>query len=89
MGIFMGSMELFTSLLSVAVVTMGGYLIMKNELNYADLLMFSLYITTFVNPIRKLANFTELFANGTAGLERFTQIMRTEPTLQDAPGALS
>ena len=22
------------------------------------------------------------------GLERFTQIMRTEPTLQDAPGAL-
>ena len=88
MGIFMGSMELFMSLLSVAVVTMGGYLIMKNELNYADLLMFSLYITTFVNPIRKLANFTELFANGTAGLERFTQIMRTEPTLQDAPGAL-
>ena len=88
MGIFMASMELFMSLLSVSVVAVGGYLIMKNELNYADLLMFSLYITTFVNPIRKLANFTELFANGTAGLERFIQIMRTEPTLSDAPGAL-
>ena len=88
MGIFMASMELFMSLLSVSVVAVGGYLIMKNELNYADLLMFSLYITTFVNPIRKLANFTELFANGTAGLERFIQIMRTEPTLCDAPGAL-
>ena len=81
-------MELFMSLLSVSVVAVGGYLIMKNELNYADLLMFSLYITAFVNPIRKLANFTELFANGTAGLERFIQIMRTEPTLCDAPGAL-
>ena len=88
MGIFMASMELFMSLLSVSVVAVGGYLIMKNELNYADLLMFSLYITAFVNPIRKLANFTELFANGTAGLERFIQIMRTEPTLCDAPGAL-
>lgn len=88
MGIFMASMELFMSLLSVSVVAVGGYLIMRNELNYADLLMFSLYITTFVNPIRKLANFTELFANGTAGLERFIQIMRTEPTLCDAPGAL-
>ncbi len=88
MGIFMGTMELFMSLLSVSVVAVGGYLIMQQKLNYADLLMFSLYITTFVNPIRKLANFTELFANGTAGLERFTQIMRTEPTLQDAPGAL-
>ena len=88
MGIFMASMELFMSLLSVSVVAVGGYLIMRNELNYADLLMFSLYITTFVNPIRKLANFTELFANGTAGLERFIQIMRTEPTLCDTPGAL-
>ena len=88
MGIFMASMELFMSLLSVSVIAVGGYLIMRNELNYADLLMFSLYITTFVNPIRKLANFTELFANGTAGLERFIQIMRTEPTLCDAPGAL-
>ncbi len=87
MGIFMGTMELFLSLLSVSVVTVGGYLIMKARLNYADLLMFSLYITTFVNPLRKLSNFTELFANGTAGLERFTQIMRTEPTIQDAPDA--
>ena len=85
---FHREMGMFMSLLSVSVVAVGGYLIMKNELNYADLLMFSLYITTFVNPIRKLANFTELFANGTAGLERFIQIMRTEPTLCDAPGAL-
>jgi len=40
-----------------------------------------------VNPIRKLANFSELFANGTAGLQRFAEIMRTEPTLRDAPDA--
>ena len=87
MGIFMGTMELFMSLLSVSVIAVGGWLIMQDKLNYADLLMFSLYITTFVNPIRKLSNFSELFANGTAGLARFVQIMRTEPTLKDEPGA--
>ena len=87
MGIFMATMELFMGLLSVSVIAVGGYLIMKGRLNYADLLMFSLYITTFLNPIRKLSNFSELFANGTAGFERFVQIMRTEPTLQDAPDA--
>ena len=87
MGVFMSTMELFVSLLSVSVIAVGGVLIMQGRLNYADLLMFSLYITTFVNPIRKLANFSELFANGTAGLERFTQIMRTEPSLSDAPDA--
>ena len=87
MGIFMATMELFVSLLSVSVIAVGGYLIMRGEMDYADLLMFSLYITTFVNPIRKLANFAELFANGTAGLSRFIDIMRTEPTLQDKPDA--
>ena len=28
-----------------------------------------------------------MFANGTAGLERFVEIMRTEPALDDAPDA--
>jgi ATP-binding cassette subfamily B protein len=52
-----------------------------------DLITFSLYITAFVNPVRKLSNFAELFANGTAGLQRFVELMRTEPSLRDAPDA--
>ena len=87
MGIFNASMEFFVSILSVSVVTVGGVLIMQGRMDVVDLLTFTLYITTFVNPIRKLANFAEMFANGTAGLERFVEIMRTEPNLQDAPDA--
>ena len=87
MGIFNSSMEFFLSILSVAVVTVGGTLIMQGRMDVVDLLTFTLYITTFVNPIRKLANFAEMFANGTAGLERFVEIMRTEPALDDAPDA--
>ena len=52
-----------------------------------DLITFSLYITTFINPVRKLANFVELFSNGFAGLDRFIELMATEPTIQDAPNA--
>ena len=87
MGIFTAVMEFFVSILSVAVVTVGGVLIMQERMNYIDLITFSLYITTFVNPIRKLSNFSEMFANGTAGLSRFLEIMRTEPTLSDRPDA--
>jgi ATP-binding cassette subfamily B protein len=87
MGIFLSLMEFFVSILSVSVIAAGGYLIMKGQLNYIDLITFTLYVTTFVNPIRKLANFSELFANGTAGLQRFAELMRTEPTLRDAPDA--
>ena len=73
MGRFNGVMEFFLSILSVAVIAAGGVLIMRGELNTVDLITFSLYITTFVNPVRKLANFSELLANGTAGFSRFLE----------------
>ena len=87
MGMFMCSIEFCLSALNVVVIGVGGYMIMKNELDYRDLLTFTLYISSFVNPMRRLANFSEMFANGFAGLSRFTAIMRTEPTLQDSKNA--
>ena len=87
MGLFNATMEFFVTLLSAAVIAVGGFLIMRDEMNYIDLITFSLYITTFVNPVRKLANFAELFSNGLAGLHRFEELMETEPVIQDAPDA--
>ena len=88
MGRFHCTMELFLSSLNVIVIGFGGWLIMRGQLEYVDLLTFSLYIATFVNPMRKLASFSEMFANGFAGLNRFVDIMRTEPTLQDKENAV-
>ncbi|MDD3347015.1 ABC transporter ATP-binding protein [Oscillibacter sp.] len=87
MGRFNAVMEFFLCILSVAVIAAGGILIMEGKMNTVDLITFSLYITTFVNPVRKLSTFAELFANGTAGLGRFVQLMREEPAMQDAPDA--
>ena len=87
MGRFNATMEFFLTILSVAVIAVGGVLIMEGKMDTVDLITFSLYITTFVNPVRKLSNFAELFANGTAGLGRFIELMRTEPDLRDAPDA--
>ena len=87
MGIFSGSLEFFMSLLSVAVIAVGGALLMQDSIEMIDLLTFSLYISTFISPVRKLINFAEMFANGFAGLSRFAELMRTEPSLKDAPDA--
>ena len=87
MGFFTAVMEFFTNILPVAVIAVGGWLIMQERMNYVDLITFSLYVTSFVSPIRKLANFAEMFSNGFAGLNRFVELMRTEPTIQDAPDA--
>ena len=87
MGRFNAVMEFFLCILSAAVITVGGFLIMRGQMNTVDLITFSLYIATFVNPVRRLSNFSELLANGTAGFGRFLELMRTEPHMKDAPDA--
>ena len=87
MGMFSGSMEFLMTSLNVVVIGYGGYLVMTNKMDYRDLLTFTLYIGSFINPMRKLSHFAELFANGFAGLNRFVSLMRTEPSLQDKENA--
>ena len=88
MGRFNSSMEFFLTSLNVVVIAIGGYMIMRDEMDYRDLLTFTLYISSFTNPMRKLASFSELFASGFAGLNRFVEVMRTEPSIQDKPDAV-
>ena len=87
MALFHSSMEFFLCSLNVVVIGLGGYYVMQGKMDYRDLVTFNLYIATFVTPMRKLSTFSETFANGFAGLQRFVQIMRTEPTIQDKPDA--
>ena len=88
MARFMASMEFFLCVLPVTVIAVGGYLIMDGEMTYIDLITFSLYISTFINPLRKLSTLSEMLVNGFAGLNRFIEIMRIEPELADKPDAL-
>ena len=87
MGLFSSSMELFLTSMNVVVIAVGGYMILKGRLDYRDLITFSLYIATFVTPMRKLSTFSELFANGFAGLNRFVEVMRLSPTIADSKDA--
>ena len=87
MGMFHSSMEFFLCSLNVVVIGIGGYYVMRGEMDYVDLITFSLYIASFVSPMRKISSFSETFANGFAGLNRFVAIMRTDPTLMDKENA--
>ena len=89
MGRFNASMEFFICFLQIAVIAAGGWLIMKGSLNYIDLITFTLYITAFVTPVRKLATLAEIFTNGIAGLKRFAEIMRIKPSIEEAEDAVA
>lgn len=87
MGCFNSTVEATIGLMQVAVIAVGGYLTMRNNISYVDLITFTLYVSTFTTPVRKLAQFMEIFSQGTAGYERFLEVMRTEPDITDSPDA--
>ena len=87
MGLYMSGMDFTMSILPVVVIAFGGFLIMRGCLNYIDLITFTLYVSVFTSPVRRLTQFMETYMQGMAGLERFVGIMRTEQEVKDAPDA--
>ncbi len=87
MALYQSGMEFFMGILSVLVIAFGGFLIMQGKMDFIDLTTFTLYVTTFITPVRKLSAFVEQFMQGMAGFKRFVELMRVEPDIQDAPSA--
>ena len=87
MGLFQSGMEFSTGIMPVMVILAGGALIMQGKIDYITLVTFSLYVATFVSPMRKLAMFAEQYMAGAAGFERFLEIMRTETVIKDREDA--
>ena len=73
MGVFQGGMEFTMSAMQVVVIALGGAFIMRGQMDYVDLITFSLYVTTFISPIRTLVNSGGgVFTDGTyTGFQRF------------------
>lgn len=87
MGLYLSGMEFTTGVMQVLVITVGGLLIMAGRMDYIDLITFTLYVSTFLSPLRRLVQFAEQYMQGTAGFSRFLEIMRTAPEIKDAPDA--
>ena len=87
MGIFFSGTEFTLAILQVITIAAGGWFIMEGRMSYVDVLTFSLYVSTFVTPIRKLNTFIEMYMQGIAGFGRFLEVMNTAPDLADAPDA--
>ncbi|MDO5378974.1 MAG: ABC transporter ATP-binding protein [Clostridia bacterium] len=85
-GFFSGT-EFLMNLMSLSVICVGSYLIMKDEMDIATLVTFNMYVASVQSPIRKLTQFTEQFTQGMAGFQRFRAIMHETPDIVDSPDA--
>ena len=87
MADFHSGTELLMNLMSLSVICVGCYLIMRSEMDVATLVTFNMYVACVQSPIRKLTQFTEQFTQGMAGFQRFRAIMHEQPDIVDAPDA--
>ena len=87
MATYQSGLEFALPVMNVLTIAAGGFFIMRGEMDLVDLVTFTLYINTFLSPVRKLSAFVEQFLNGMAGFKRFVDLMRIAPAIQDAPDA--
>jgi ATP-binding cassette subfamily B protein len=88
MGIFSSGMDFLMNIMNVAVIAFGGWLIMNNQMDLIDLITFTLYVNTFLQPVRRLSNFVEQFSVGMAGFKRFHSLLQVKPDIVDKPDAI-
>jgi ATP-binding cassette subfamily B protein len=81
-------MGAFATLITVLSLIAGAFLMTRGQLLASDMVTFLLYINNFIEPVRKLVNFTEQFQNGYSGYERFREIMEIAPDIKDKPDAI-
>jgi len=79
MGRFYSGNSFFQGLLYLSAILVGGLFISNGSLKVSDLVIYILYINTFLNPIDKLVNFTEQFQRGLSGFQRFVEVINTSP----------
>ena len=84
---FMSSTRLFDGLMYIVVVVAGALFMLKGEITAPDYIAYLMFVTTLLTSIRRIVEFAEQFQLGMSGVERFCEIMDTEPEITDTKGA--
>lgn len=78
MAQYFSGMNLFMDILELLALVAGGYYTFTGKITLGDYTAYILYVKMFIEPIKKLINFTEQYQSGMTGFERFTEIVNEE-----------
>ncbi|MFR2846944.1 MAG: ABC transporter ATP-binding protein [Hungatella hathewayi] len=88
MAAFQNTIRMFDGLMYVVVIVAGGIFMIKGLIEPADLVAYTLYVTTLLATIRRIIEFAEQFQRGMTGIERFTELMDASVDIFDEEGAV-
>lgn len=87
MASFQDTVRIFDGIMYLVVILAGGIFMVKGLIVPADLVAYTLYVTTLLATIRRIIEFAEQFQRGITGVERFVEIMDAEIDIFDEEGA--
>ena len=87
MAEFFTGVQFFSNILHLVVVFFGGLFVYYQQITVGVLVQFLLYIHIFLEPIKRIANFIEIFQKAASGFNRFTEILDISPDIVDSPKA--
>ena len=93
MGGFMSSTRLCDGIMYIVVVAVGALFMLLPEgnparISIADYTAYLMFVTTLLTSIRRIVEFAEQFQLGMSGIERFNEVMETDPEITDSKNAI-
>ncbi|MBS6955950.1 MAG: ABC transporter ATP-binding protein [Enterocloster asparagiformis] len=88
MAAFQNTIRMFDGLMYVVVIVAGGIFMIKGLIAPADLVAYTMYVTTLLSTIRRIIEFAEQFQRGMTGIERFTELMDASIDIFDEEGVV-
>ncbi|MCC5910968.1 MAG: ABC transporter ATP-binding protein [Clostridiaceae bacterium] len=87
MAEFFSGVNFFSNFVHLLVLIFGGIFIYQGTMSNGDLIKFLLYVSMFLQPMRKLTILMENYQKGMAGFHRFMETLELEPEIIDHPNA--
>lgn len=88
MASFFAGVNFFSNFIHLIVLIFGGLFIYQGSMKTGELVGFLLYVSMFLQPIRKLTILVENYQKGMAGFHRFWETLQLSPEIIDTPDAI-
>ena len=88
MAIFHVGNEFLLKMLTLLLIVVGGVFVFLGKLNASDLFISYMFITFLSRPINRLISMMQQIQQGTAGFEKFYNIMQIKPKIQSKENAI-
>jgi len=82
------SSEIITAVGTAAAVSFGALLVLKHKMLPGELTVVVGYLTNMYKPMRSLAKLSTDFSKAMASADRISEVLDTEPEIQDRPDAI-